>query len=196
MCGLKHSVRIQGLNAPSLLSTSPEQTVPPVHYALHGLTSKSCFFKSSKADCCHFERERCQISCLLISCLLVLIKGTSSMWMLCKAKSVMHVYMLSCMQTVNTLTTSLSAANFKVTSLHGKRSQQERTSALNAFKSGKVNILVATDVAARGLHIPRLPYIVNYDFPGNLETYIHRVGRTGTLCFAPTSVSQGIDAAR
>jgi ATP-dependent RNA helicase RhlE len=83
------------------------------------------------------------------------------------------------MQGVNTLTSALSAANFKVASLHGKRSQHERTSALNSFKSGKVQILVATDVAARGLHVPRLPYIVNYDFPGNLETYIHRVGRTG-----------------
>jgi Lhr-like helicase len=149
------------------------------------LTFKLCFFNSSKADCCHFERQRCQISCLLINRLLVIIKGTSSMWMLCNAKSFMHIYMFTCMQTVNALTTSLSAANFKVRSLHGKRSQQERTSALNAFKSGKANILVATDVAARGLHIPRLPYIVNYDFPSNLETYIHRVGRTGTLCFAP-----------
>ena len=90
------------------------------------------------------------------------------------------------MQAVNSLAAALSAAQLKVTSLHGKRSQHERTSALNSFKAGKVQVLVATDVAARGLHIPRLPYIVNYDFPGNLETYVHRVGRTGALqCCSP-----------
>ncbi len=49
------------------------------------------------------------------------------------------------------------------------------------FRSGKVQILVATDVAARGLHIRGLPYIINYDFPSRLEPYIHRVGRTGRL---------------
>jgi ATP-dependent RNA helicase DDX5/DBP2 len=50
---------------------------------------------------------------------------------------------------------------------------------MQAFKSGKTQILVATDVAARGLHINKLPYVINYDFPSNLKQYIHRVGRTG-----------------
>lgn len=50
-----------------------------------------------------------------------------------------------------------------------------------AFRSGKANVLVATDVAGRGLHIRGLPYIVNYDFPSNLDAYVHRVGRTGRL---------------
>ena len=50
-----------------------------------------------------------------------------------------------------------------------------------AFRSGNVQVLVATDVAARGLHIRGLPYVVNYDFPSNLEQYIHRAGRTGRL---------------
>ena len=53
--------------------------------------------------------------------------------------------------------------------------------ALNSWKSGKAQILVATDVAARGLHIKNLPYVINYDFPSNLDTYTHRVGRTGRL---------------
>lgn len=53
--------------------------------------------------------------------------------------------------------------------------------ALFDFRSGKVQVLVATDVAARGLHIRGLPYIVNYDFPTRLEPYVHRVGRTGRL---------------
>ena len=49
------------------------------------------------------------------------------------------------------------------------------------FRSGKAQVLVATDVAARGLHIRGLPFVINYDFPGNLESYIHRAGRTGRL---------------
>ena len=53
--------------------------------------------------------------------------------------------------------------------------------AMTNWKSGKAQILVATDVAARGLHIRNLPYVINYDFPTNLDTYIHRVGRTGRL---------------
>ena len=72
-------------------------------------------------------------------------------------------------------------APVRVVTLHGQRSQEERESAMRDFRSGKANILVATDVAARGLHIRGLPYLVNYDCPTNLETYIHRVGRTGRL---------------
>lgn len=53
--------------------------------------------------------------------------------------------------------------------------------ALQAFRNGTVQVLVATDVAGRGLHIKNLPYIVNYDFPSRMEPYIHRVGRTGRL---------------
>lgn len=53
--------------------------------------------------------------------------------------------------------------------------------ALLGWKSGKAQVLVATDVAARGLHIKNMPYVINYDFPTNLDTYVHRVGRTGRL---------------
>lgn len=53
--------------------------------------------------------------------------------------------------------------------------------ALLGWKCGKAQVLVATDVAARGLHIKNLPYVINYDFPTNLDTYVHRVGRTGRL---------------
>ncbi len=72
-------------------------------------------------------------------------------------------------------------ANFRAAQLHGERSQEEREEAIKDFKSGKIQVLVASDVAARGLDVQNLPYVVNYDFPGNLETYIHRVGRTGRL---------------
>lgn len=84
------------------------------------------------------------------------------------------------MQTVAYLHKELQAAGFKADALHGQRSQEEREASLRGFRAGKVQVLVATDVAARGLHVRHLPYIVNYDFPSNLEAYVHRVGRTGT----------------
>jgi ATP-dependent RNA helicase RhlE len=63
--------------------------------------------------------------------------------------------------------------------IHGDKSQQQRTEALGAFKSGKVRVLVATDVAARGLDIEDLPHVINFDLPHTPEDYIHRIGRTG-----------------
>ncbi len=60
--------------------------------------------------------------------------------------------------------------------LHGERSQWEREDAVRCFRSGKHPLLVATDVAARGLDVRNLPYVVNYDFPSSLDTYIHRCG--------------------
>lgn len=85
------------------------------------------------------------------------------------------------MQTVRFLHTTLRNENYKTVMLHGKMDQEERDRALKEFRAGKEQILVATDVAARGLHIRGLPYVVNYDFPSRIETYIHRVGRTGRL---------------
>ncbi|KAK9811040.1 hypothetical protein WJX73_008413 [Symbiochloris irregularis] len=76
---------------------------------------------------------------------------------------------------------TVAAADFRTALLHGDRSQPEREAALADFRSGKAQILVATDVAARGLHIQGLPYVVNYDFPTNMHSYIHRTGRTGRL---------------
>ncbi|GIM00392.1 hypothetical protein Vretimale_5179 [Volvox reticuliferus] len=84
-------------------------------------------------------------------------------------------------KTVRYLTTTLSREGYKVAQLHGQRSQAERNQAVADFRSGKAQVLVATDVAARGLDIRSLPYVVNYDFPSRLETYVHRVGRTGRL---------------
>ncbi|MDD5250434.1 MAG: DEAD/DEAH box helicase [Rhodocyclaceae bacterium] len=63
--------------------------------------------------------------------------------------------------------------------IHGDKSQQQRTEALEGFKSGKTRVLVATDVAARGLDIDDLPHVVNYELPHVAEDYIHRIGRTG-----------------
>ncbi|XP_028777626.1 DEAD-box ATP-dependent RNA helicase 37 [Neltuma alba] len=68
---------------------------------------------------------------------------------------------------------------FPATSIHGDRSQQERELALRSFKSGNTPILVATDVAARGLDIPRVAHVVNFDLPNDIDDYVHRIGRTG-----------------
>ena len=71
------------------------------------------------------------------------------------------------------------ASSSKIETLHGDRSQPERDAALAAFRAGKVTVLVATDVSARGLDVSGLRHVVNYDFPSNLESYEHRVGRAG-----------------
>ena len=63
--------------------------------------------------------------------------------------------------------------------IHSDRSQPERTRALEQFKSGEIRVLVATDVAARGLDIEDLPYVVNFELPWNPQDYVHRIGRTG-----------------
>ncbi len=79
----------------------------------------------------------------------------------------------------NKLTAKLSEKGISTAALHGNKSQSFRTRTLNEFKKGELRILVATDVAARGLDITNLPHVVNYDMPGMPEDYIHRIGRTG-----------------
>jgi superfamily II DNA/RNA helicase len=77
------------------------------------------------------------------------------------------------------LARSLERDGLKTTALHGDKSQDERLKALAAFKAGEVDLLVATDVAARGLDIKDVPAVFNFDLPFNPEDYIHRIGRTG-----------------
>ncbi|KAG0174282.1 RNA-dependent ATPase [Apophysomyces sp. BC1034] len=74
---------------------------------------------------------------------------------------------------------SLSRNGYKVVGIHGDKTQAQRTEALEQFKSGKLPVMVATDVAARGLDIPDVEYVVNLTFPLTIEAYIHRIGRTG-----------------
>jgi ATP-dependent RNA helicase RhlE len=76
------------------------------------------------------------------------------------------------------LTRTLSGAGFRVTCLHGNRTQQQRLQALESFRRGTHQIMVATDIAARGLDVERISHVINYDVPGCPEDYIHRVGRT------------------
>ena len=77
------------------------------------------------------------------------------------------------------LARSLEREGLKTTALHGDKSQDERLKALDAFKKGEVDLLVCTDVAARGLDIKDVPAVFNFDIPFNAEDYVHRIGRTG-----------------
>ena len=79
------------------------------------------------------------------------------------------------------LARQLSKAGLKVTSIHGDRTQKEREQALMDFRSGKYNIVVATDVLSRGIDIADVSHIVNYDVPSELDDYIHRIGRTARV---------------
>ncbi|KAE9616194.1 hypothetical protein Lal_00017497 [Lupinus albus] len=77
------------------------------------------------------------------------------------------------------ITRQLRMDGWPALSIHGDKSQAERDWVLSEFKSGKSPIMTATDVAARGLDVKDVKYVVNYDFPGSLEDYVHRIGRTG-----------------
>ena len=80
---------------------------------------------------------------------------------------------------VNKLSDTLMAMGFKVESIHGNKSQSQRQRALDLFKKNHLQVLVATDVAARGLDIPDVTHVINFDVPATYEDYIHRIGRTG-----------------
>lgn len=81
----------------------------------------------------------------------------------------------------DTLETYLYREGYPVTSIHGDRSQREREDALASFKSGRTPIMVATAVAARGLDIPNVKHVINFDLPSDVEEYVHRIGRTGRV---------------
>jgi ATP-dependent RNA helicase RhlE len=77
------------------------------------------------------------------------------------------------------LAQQIARAGFPVTSLHGNRSQGQRQEALRGFRNGAYRILVATDIAARGLDVEGISHVINYDMPDTADAYIHRIGRTG-----------------
>ena len=95
-----------------------------------------------------------------------------------RAKSRVMVF-CNRVQKAKDLHAGLLARGFKAEALHGDVPQEKRQGALLDFRGGKAQILVSTDVAARGIHISNLPFVVNYDFPQSVESYAHRVGRTG-----------------
>jgi len=74
---------------------------------------------------------------------------------------------------------ALERGNIKSATIHGEKDQKDRTDVMNRFKAGEMNILIATDVSARGIDIADVHYVINYDLPEKSENYVHRVGRTG-----------------
>ncbi|MFA5020538.1 MAG: DEAD/DEAH box helicase [Patescibacteria group bacterium] len=80
---------------------------------------------------------------------------------------------------VEKLSVALARSGFKADAIHGNKNQNKRQLALKSFKENKTQILVATDVAARGLDIPNVTHVINYDIPATYDDYVHRIGRTG-----------------
>ena len=87
------------------------------------------------------------------------------------------------------LTRSLRADGFQARAMHGDKSQEERDWVLKEFKNMQSTLLVATDVAARGLDVKDIRLVVNFDFPKEMDSYIHRIGRTGRAGKKGTAVS-------
>ena len=79
----------------------------------------------------------------------------------------------------NQVTKNLNKKGFSARPIHGNKSQSARTRALNAFRNNEINILVATDIAARGIDVDDITHVIQYDLPDDTEAYIHRIGRTG-----------------
>lgn len=106
---------------------------------------------------------------------------------------------------VDELTNYLNDSGFKAEGLHGDLKQSQRTTVMNAYKAGRTAILVATDVAARGIDVDDVECVVNFDIPQNYEYYVHRIGRTGragksgvayTICSGRRQVSQLMEIGR
>lgn len=90
---------------------------------------------------------------------------------------------------VNWLTEKLKENNFSITSIHGKMTQDERNEIVKDFRDGKTRLLLTTDLLARGIDIPQVNLVINYDLPQNKETYIHRIGRCGRFGKKGISIS-------
>lgn len=100
------------------------------------------------------------------------------LYLLDKKEFTSSIIFLSTKKGTDRLANKLSGKGLKVGCMHGDRSQKEREDALRNFKSGKYDILVATDVLSRGIDIDNISHIINYDMPKNVDDYIHRIGRT------------------
>jgi ATP-dependent RNA helicase RhlE len=89
----------------------------------------------------------------------------------------------------NRLAKQLNAVGIEADAIHGNKSQPQRTRVLKRFKDDELRVLVATDIAARGLDIEELPHVVNFDLPHVAEDYVHRIGRTGRAGASGEAVS-------
>merc|ERR1719499_1881783 len=92
-------------------------------------------------------------------------------------------------RTADNIEMILCREGHKAITIHGDKSQHEREYALKQFRDGDCNIMVATDVAARGLDIPDVKWVIQYDLPGNIDDYVHRIGRTGRRGNVGTALS-------
>ena len=98
---------------------------------------------------------------------------------LIKPECTRSIVFLRTKHAVDALSRQLKERGFEVASIHGNKSQEQRSRALSLFKNGKVNVLLATDVVARGIDVDDVSHVINYDLPQSHEDYIHRIGRTG-----------------
>ena len=84
---------------------------------------------------------------------------------------------------------NLKKQKIKTAAIHGDKAQNQRQKALTQFKAGEIRVLVATDIAARGIDIEKLKHVINYDIPNIAETYVHRIGRSGRAGESGTAIS-------
>ncbi|EXC26231.1 DEAD-box ATP-dependent RNA helicase 5 [Morus notabilis] len=103
---------------------------------------------------------------------------TASHWFKSNSRNRVLVFVLYKVEATR-VENMLQKGGWKVVSIHGNKSQHERTKALSLFKKGTCPLMIATDVAARGLDIPDVEVVINYSFPLTTEDYVHRIGRTG-----------------
>ncbi|MBO4798812.1 MAG: DEAD/DEAH box helicase [Candidatus Methanomethylophilaceae archaeon] len=113
-------------------------------------------------------------------------------WALCRILDIDEPKAIIFCQTkkmVDVLAERLSEFDYRVVAIHGDMPQSKREKVINDFKEGRTDVLIATDVAARGLDIDDISYVINYDMPDDIDTYIHRIGRTGRAGHEGTAVS-------
>ncbi|KAH7293767.1 hypothetical protein KP509_28G041400 [Ceratopteris richardii] len=106
-----------------------------------------------------------------------------------KERTMLTVVFVETKREVDSLTEWLCRMGCSATSIHGDRTQYERERSMKAFRSGKMPMLIATDVAARGLDVSDISLVVNYDLPREIDTYVHRIGRTGRAGRMGTAIS-------
>ncbi len=99
--------------------------------------------------------------------------------MLLDEKNIQTLIFMRTKHGADRLAKSLGRSGVQTACIHGNKSQNARENALLSFKNGKIHVLIATDIASRGIDIKELPQVINYDLPADSETYVHRIGRTG-----------------
>jgi ATP-dependent RNA helicase RhlE len=106
-------------------------------------------------------------------------QNKQSLLIVCQDQSIETVLIFTQMAAADKLSRSLNQSGIRTEAIHGNKSQNARQAALANFKNKQTRVLVATDIAARGIDIDELTHVVNYELPNVPETYVHRIGRTG-----------------